>query len=92
MPGQGGILAVIIAVTTITSMIGGAWFPVDMAPQFFQTLGQFTPQHWFFEAVNAWQTGAGGAVGPTIVILLAAALCFVLAGIQFTANKSLSRV
>ena len=92
MPSHGGIVAVIIAVTTITSMLGGAWFPIDLAPQFFQTVGHVTPQYWFFEAVSSWQTGAGSPVGPTLIILLAAALCFVLAGVRFTGNKGLGRV
>ena len=92
MPSNGSIIAVMIAVTTISSMLGGAWFPVDLAPRAFQVLGYVTPQHWFFEAVNAWQTGAGNPAGPTLIIVLAAALCFVLAGIQFTVNKSLSRI
>ena len=103
MPTNGGIIAVIIGVTTITSMLGGAWFPIDMAPRFFQVLSRITPQYWFFEAVGAWQTGAGGqagyaggqagsATGPLLIILLAASLFFVLAGVQFTTNKSLSRI
>ena len=91
MPGHGGIVALIVAVTTISSMLGGAWFPIDMAPKFFQAMGHFTPQFWFFEAVSAWQTGSGSPAGPTLIILLAAALCFVLAGVQFTSNKSLAR-
>ena len=92
MPTNGGIIAVIVGVTTITSMLGGAFFPIEMAPRFFRVLANITPQYWFFEAVGAWQTGAGSAAGPTLIILLAAALLFVLAGIQFTTNKSLSRM
>jgi ABC-2 type transport system permease protein len=92
MPSNGGIIAVIVGVTTITSMVGGAFFPIDMAPKFFQSLGHITPQYWFFEAVNSWQTGDGNPLGSTLIILLAAVLFFVLAGIQFTTNKSLSRI
>jgi ABC-2 type transport system permease protein len=89
-----GLIAVIIAVTTITSMLGGAFFPIGLAPRLFQVLGYVTPQHWFFRAVSAWQegAGAGGAIGPVLIITLAAVLCFVLSGIQFTTNKSLARV
>ena len=92
MPGQGGIIAVIIAATTITSLLGGAWFPTSMAPKFFQALGHITPQHWFYEAVNAWQSGAGSPAGAITIILLAGVLCLVIAGVQFTTNKSLSRI
>ena len=91
MPSHGGLVALIVAVTTITSFVSGAWFPIDFAPKLFQTLGHFTPQYWFFEAIKAWQTGAGSPVGPTLIVLLAAALCFILSGVQFTSNKSLAR-
>ena len=91
MPTQGGIIALIIAVTTITSMLGGAFFPVDMAPKLFKTLGQFTPQHWFFSAVENWQTGLDSPIGPTLVVLLAGALCFVLAGVVFAGNRNMAR-
>jgi hypothetical protein len=67
-------------------MLGGAWFPPSMAPKLFQTLGHITPQYWFFEAVESWQTGAGSPAGPTLIILLAAVLCFVLSGVQFKSN------
>jgi ABC-type multidrug transport system permease subunit len=75
-------------------MLGGAFFPIGLAPRLFQVLGSVTPQHWFFRAVSAWQegAGAGGAIGPVLIITLAAVLCFVLSGIQFTTNKSLARV
>ena len=91
MPSNNGIIAIIVAVTTITSFLSGAWFPIDFAPKFFQTLGHFTPQYWFFDAIDAWQTGAGSPTGPILIVLLAAALCFILAGVQFTSNKTLAR-
>ncbi|MCL1895953.1 MAG: ABC transporter permease [Clostridiales bacterium] len=90
MPGFEGIIAVIVAAGSIMPMLGGAWFPLDMAPELFKTLGKATPQYWVFEAVEYWQTGEGNAVGPLIIIVLMAALFFVLAGIRFTSNKGLS--
>ena len=89
MPGFGGIIAVIVAAGSIMPMLGGAWFPLDMAPELFKTLGKITPQYWVFEAVGYWQAGEGGAAGPLLIILLIAALFFVLAGIRFTSNKGL---
>ncbi len=88
----GGIIAIIIAVTTISSMLGGAWFPIETAPKVFALLGYVTPQHWFFAAVESFQTGVGSPVGPMLIILLGAALLFVLSGVQFVNNKSLARL
>ena len=91
MPSHGGIIAVIVAVTTITSFLSGAWFPINMAPDFFRMLGKITPQYWFFEAIGAWQTGSASPAGPILIVLLVAILCFVFAGVQFTSNRSLAR-
>ena len=89
MPSFGGILALVIAAGTIMSMLGGAWFPIEMAPAFMQTLVKGVPHYWVFEAVGAWQTGEGSPAGPLAIVLLMAALFFILAGIRFTGNKGL---
>jgi ABC-2 type transport system permease protein len=78
-----GISTVIVAGSTITSMLGGAWFPLEMAPPIFLTLSKFTPQHWVYDAIGSFDSG-NGAVGVPLAILLLASLIFlVLAGIRF---------
>jgi len=87
-----GIVAVLIAVATITSMLGGAWFPIDLAPSIFPKLSLLTPQYWTFDAISSYQEGAGSIGLSVTVILLAALLFFILAGIRFTSNRSAARV
>lgn len=90
MPSFNGIIGLVTVVTTISSMLGGAWFPLDFAPDIFRVIGRITPQYWFFEAAEAWQTGFSPLL-PTLIILLAAALLFVLSGIRFTNSERLVR-
>jgi ABC-type multidrug transport system permease subunit len=91
MPAFGGIVALITAVGAVAPMLGGAWFPIETAPAAFQAAGKVTPHYWVFEAVRAWQAGEGNVYAPILIILLAAVLLFVLAGIRFTSNKGLAR-
>ncbi len=44
---QAGAFAVLISM--VTSMIGGSWWPIEIAPKFMQNVAKFTPQYW---AVN----------------------------------------
>ena len=44
---QAGAFAVLISM--VTSMIGGSWWPIEIAPKFMQSVAKFTPQYW---AVN----------------------------------------
>jgi ABC-2 type transport system permease protein len=87
MPSFSGIVAAVVAVGTITSMLGGAWFPVELAPPLFKTLAKFTPQHWFYEAVYSYEDGAGAFGIPLAILLLASLLMLILAGLRFASNK-----
>jgi ABC-2 type transport system permease protein len=91
MPSFGGIIAMIVGVVTITSMLGGAFFPIETAPAVFQAIGHITPQYWVFDAVKAFQTGEGSPLGAAFVMLLMALLFFVLSGIHFASNRGMLR-
>ncbi|MDR1713651.1 MAG: ABC transporter permease [Coriobacteriales bacterium] len=83
------ITAAVIASSTILNMIGGAWFPLEYAPQFMQTLAHFTPQYWFVQPI--YIMAEGGSVNwplNTLVLALFATLCFLLSGIRFATRSS----
>jgi len=46
---QAGAFAVLISM--VTSMIGGSWWPIEIAPKFMQSIARLTPQYW---AVNGF--------------------------------------
>jgi ABC-2 type transport system permease protein len=91
MPSFSGIVAVVIAVSTITSMLGGAWFPMDLAPPLFKTLSRFTPQYWVHEALYSYEGGSGAIGIPLALLLLASLLLLLLAGIRFQSNRGNAR-
>src|SRR5690606_31484582 len=50
-----------IAVTQIFAlggaMLGGLWMPVDMMPEFLQTISRFTPQYWAHQGFQGAMAG-----------------------------------
>ena len=55
------------------AMVAGLWFPLDMMPEFVQTIGKFTPQYWAQMGLqDVMVRGAHiGDVWLTFVVLLA---------------------
>jgi ABC-2 type transport system permease protein len=91
MPSFNGIIAVTVSAATITSLLGGAWFPLELAPPLFKTLSRITPQHWMYEIVRSFEDGSGQIGIPIAILLLAALLFLILSGILFSGNKAGAR-
>ena len=47
---QAGAFAVLVSM--VTSMIGGSWWPIEIAPKFMQSIARFTPQYWAVNGFN----------------------------------------
>lgn len=66
----------------VTSMIGGAYWPLSLEPKWMQHVGWFVPQSWAMQAFQMIVAGATGMhvlVWP-IVVLCIFAVVFFLAG------------
>jgi ABC-2 type transport system permease protein len=86
---RNAIYFTVIAASTILCLIGGAFFPIDTAPQFMQQLAHISPAFWFTTALNGvyagdvttWLAAAG-------VLALFSLLCFLIAGVAFAGKRS----
>jgi len=47
---QAGAFSVLISF--VTSMIGGAWWPLEIMPKYLQNIGKLTPQYWAINGFN----------------------------------------
>lgn len=47
---QAGAFAVLVSM--VTSVIGGSWWPIEIAPKFMQSIARFTPQYWAVNGFN----------------------------------------
>jgi ABC-2 type transport system permease protein len=88
MPSFSGIISVVVALSTISSMLGGAWFPLEMAPPLFKAASKFTPQYWVYEALYPSGNMNGALGAPLAILLLAALILLILAGVRFSGNRS----
>jgi ABC-2 type transport system permease protein len=75
-----------IFATLIVVMLGGAWIPMFLFPQWLQKLTVIVPTRWAmdgFEAMTWRGLGLEAAVAPSAVLLLFAAVFGVLAVARF---------
>ena len=76
--------------STLGCILGGAYFPLDLAPQSLQNLARILPQYWFMETFKALQADRSANVWPNFIILaLFTLLTFLSGAVMFAqANKS----
>lgn len=71
-----------IMVTLILVMVGGAWVPAFIFPQWLQQASLIAPMRWAVDGLDAmtWRgLGFGAAIGPIAVLLGSSALCGIVA-------------
>jgi len=80
---QAGAFAVLVSM--VTSMLGGAWWPIEIVPKFMQTIARFTPQYWAINGFNKIITQGFGIIEilPNFYVLLAISAISLLLAIRF---------
>jgi ABC-2 type transport system permease protein len=79
--------ALVIA-STIFSLLGGAFFPVEYSPGFMQQLAHISPVFWFMEAFNGLLDGdTSGSLLSAAVLALFALLGFLVAAVRFASRE-----
>ncbi len=81
---KNAILAGIIGFSTVGCILGGAYFPIDMAPETLQKLARMIPQYWFMDALRRLQEDSHAVILPNIIILcLFIVLTFLTGAVAF---------
>ena len=81
----------IIAASTILALLGGAYFPLELAPTVIQQVAQVSPMFWLSEGILRVQDdNAVGWLACAGVLMAFAVLCFVVAGRKFSGRRSVS--
>jgi len=76
---QASGLSLLLAITL--APLGGAWWPMEIVPEFMRILGHVSPVAWAMDGYNAliFENGDLSSVLPSILVLLAiAGVCFVI--------------
>jgi ABC-2 type transport system permease protein len=79
--GQANVMTQLLALTF--AALGGAWWPLEIVPEFMQRIGHLTPVAWAMDAFRQLLFYGGGlaAIAPELGVLCAAAAVLFIVGI-----------
>lgn len=84
---RSAVTSIIIGFSTIGCCLGGAYFPVDLAPKSLQNLARVLPQFWFMDALRRLQEDSMANISTNIIILSLFVILIILIGaVLFTQN------
>ena len=81
---EGQARGVVLLLSLSLAPLGGAWWPLEIVPDFMQTLGHLSPVAWAMDGFHdlIWFNGGIGDVLPEIGVLLAAAAVLFVIGVR----------
>ena len=83
------VMTVLIGYGSIACVLGGAYFPISMAPDILQQIARATPHFWFMDALRRLEENSSVNVVPNIIILvLFIVLMYLVSAFKFTQQKS----
>ncbi len=82
---KNAVTAIIIGFSSIGCILGGAYFTLDMAPDFMQKMARVLPQYWFMDAFRRLQADPLANIYPNVIILsLFIVLSFLIGAVLFS--------
>ncbi|MCY4526129.1 MAG: ABC transporter permease, partial [Anaerolineaceae bacterium] len=84
---QVALLSALVALTM--AALGGAWWPLSLAPPFMQVIGKLTPVAWAMEGFHQliWRDGGLPEVLPSLVVLALFCVFFFALGLRLFRYK-----
>lgn len=81
---EGQASGLVLLLSLSLAPLGGAWWPLEIVPEFMQTIGHLSPVAWAMDAFQdlIWYDGSFTDVLPEIAVLLAAAAVLFAIGIR----------
>ena len=81
---EGQARGLVLLLSLSLAPLGGAWWPLEIVPEFMRTLGHLSPVAWAMNAFQdlIWYNGGFTDVLPEIGVLLAAAAVLFIFGIR----------
>lgn len=84
---KNALTSIIVGFPTIGCILGGAYFPIDVAPKTLQNLAKVLPHYWYMDAFRRLQSDITADVLPNIAILALFSILFLLiSAVMFAQN------
>ncbi|MDQ1352109.1 MAG: transporter permease [Acidobacteriota bacterium] len=79
------IVGVSILLANTFAALGGCWWPIEIVPQTFRTLGMISPAYWAMDSFHKiiFFNGGFGDIGLNLIVLLGFALVFTFLAVRF---------
>jgi ABC-2 type transport system permease protein len=85
---RNAVTSIVIGFSTIGCILGGAYFPITMAPKSLQNLARILPQFWFMDTLRKLQADLAANILPNITILiLFTILTFLIGAVLFSQHS-----
>lgn len=85
------LLAVIIGFSNIGAILGGGYFPLDMAPESLKNMAKLFPQYWFVDIFTRLRADSQANISMNIIILgLFTALTFLSGAVIYSHNNNMN--
>jgi len=85
---KSAIMTLIITLGVIGPILGGAYFPIDTAPETLQRLSKITPHYWMMQGIKDIMLNPDMDVSKNIIILsLFAILSFLVAAVKYVQKE-----
>ncbi len=82
------IMTIIVGFSTISCMLGGAFFPIEKASDTLQNVAKITPHYWFMSVIRNYQAAEKINVANNIIVLiLFTVLIYLIGAVLFTQKK-----
>lgn len=84
---KSALSSLIIGFSTLGAILGGAYFPIDMAPESLQNLARILPHYWFMDSIRKLMDNPMTDISTNILILaLFTVLSFLIGAVLFSQN------
>lgn len=81
---KGGVAMAIAIFSCMFSLLGGAYFPIDVAPSTLQNIAKLTPQYWLIQGFKDIQADPQADIRANMIVLALFILLFALmSGVRF---------
>lgn len=78
---------IIFSFNTIGTLIGGAYFALELAPETLRNFARIMPQFWITDALYELMDNRAADIGPNVLILaLFTLLAFLVGAVLFSQN------
>ncbi len=86
---QRSLMTIGVGYATIGSMLGGAWFPIELELGFVSNIAKIFPQYWLMDLLRKYPDDPNFNVLPNVCILaLSSVLVYLVSAVIFTRKNA----